>query len=681
MRYWLILILLPAGLLAGLSGCGQTAETTLPTQAAPALSAVTAVPSAVVPETTDVSATAVTATETPLPPATPTASATAVADTTSEAAATSVGERDGALIAVSMSSRVGVLLDEFPAEMRDRVAAAVLAQPADAWLERAAHQVRLTRLRLNFRNFVYPDKGQLPLPPAELWSLTLDPAGARRETVDGRDLVLMDYTFASTLLTDSDSPARAEPALAAPGGVWTEPFIFPADPDLLLQRTGNACINEGGFPPNSYDSENIWHFYDFECEADSGGALGCHRTTLPRLSCLEALTARVGTVETALRFERLNWDATLADQVRSGPVTTPDTPDLLVVGDDLETNRITYRYVDTEDCAIQEGAVGSSGWRRLLQFDATVHNVGGTALHIGPVVTEDPVNHVFDYNACHDHFHYSNYGAFFLQNADDLSGSKQAFCVQSTSRFSNNETSPLTHDYSCRFQGVQAGWVDEYVAGLDAQWIDITDLNVPPEGRTVQLGFQSNGDGFLCEGTAVVDENGNPLWEPTAFTTEEGEVINRPQCTFAPDWERNNLDLRDVTVPQTGSFVTAACAAGEVGPLRNCGFTGWEPEGLELTCVPGEPVLLRVQTETPQVVRACEWSAALGSGVACTYEDALVNAVVGAATGEVSFACPRIRDAEVGADAAESGAAGGFALYAAPVWPADGTAVIRTVEE
>ena len=36
----------------------------------------------------------------------------------------------GALVDVSMDSRVGVLLDEVPAKMRDRVAAAMRAQPA-----------------------------------------------------------------------------------------------------------------------------------------------------------------------------------------------------------------------------------------------------------------------------------------------------------------------------------------------------------------------------------------------------------------------------------------------------------------------------------------------------------------------------------------------------------------------
>jgi len=658
-----------------LSACQRQEEEPAPPTAVSAISATdTAVPlSTITPSPTASEATATPrpaktspppSKSSPTPPPAPTAAPTAVSTVT----AVPLADKSGALIQVSIDSRVGVLLDEFPEEMRDRVAAAIIAQPEDVWLARAQRQLRLTKNRLNFRNFVYEDKGQLPLPPPELWDIQLDTAGPRRETIQGHDLVLLDYSFTSVLLTDPESIAQAEPVLAKEGAVWQEFFAFPADPDMLLQRTDNACVNEAGFPPNSFDSENVWHFYNFECTADSGGALGCHRTQLATFDCREALALFVGVIETDVRWERLPWDDTLADQVRVGEITNPEQPDLAVVGDDLGTNRIIYRYFTPDDCAIDEEAVGGQGWRRLLQFDATVHNVGGAALHIGSAKAEDPENNVFDYNACHDHLHYSNYGEFFLADQTELNGSKQAFCVQSTTRPSNNEWSPLTHPYSCTFQGVQAGWADEYVAGLDAQWIDITDLDVPPDGRTVGLGFTSNGDKFMCEGTLITDENGEVVWEPSGFVTETGEDINRPQCDFIENWDVNNEDVRDVFVPQTGSFVTAACANDEVGPKRNCGFTELELTANDRFCEPGENVDLSValsQQAAPQVLRVCEWSAALGVGVACTFEDALLNQTIAADTA-VSFACPLIRDAAKDADIA-----GGYALYIAPLWPED----------
>ncbi|MCA9973835.1 MAG: hypothetical protein KC425_26655 [Anaerolineales bacterium] len=579
---------------------------------------------------------------------------------------------DGALIGVTLDSQVGVLLDDYPAAMRDRVAAALLAQPADTWQARAVRQARLTHLRLNFRDFAAAGKGQLPLPPHSAWRVTLDPAGPVRQTVQEHDLVLLNYTLETTILTDAASAAASEPALAEVGGVWQEPFLLPLDPDYLVQRTANACINEAGFPPNSYDSENVWHFYDFTCTADSGGAAGCHRTQLASFDCQDALALRIGTLETAVRFERLPWDAALADAVRLGPLGGPNTPDLLVVGHELEINRIVYRYIAPDDCALEENTVGGSGWRRLLQFNATVQNTGGVPLHVGPVVAEDLENHVFEYNLCHDHFHYSNYGIFFLEGFDVVN-SKQAFCVQSTSRFGNHEASPLTHGYSCSFQGIQAGWVDEYVAGLDGQWVDITDLQVPADGRTVQLGFAANGDRFLCEGTPALDADGEPLWEPSGELTPEGESINRPVCEFDAGWDANNEATREVFVPQTGSFVTAACAQGEHGPLRNCGFTELELADVPPLCTSGAAVSLTLAAPAdaaPQRLRVCERSAALGVGVACAHEAAVASFVVEAGETAVSFTCTAMRDAPD---------EGGYALYQAPIWPEDALAALTAV--
>lgn len=569
---------------------------------------------------------------------------------------------EGALVRVTMESEVGVLLDEFAASMRERVAEAILEQPEAVWQARAERQIRLTRLRLNYRDSVRPGRGQLPLPQPALWSIELDAAGPQRRTIQTHDLIMVGYTMTTTLLTDAASVAASEPTLAEVGGDWEEPFLFPVDPDLLLQRTGRSCIDDDGFPPNSVDSENAWHFYDFAVS-----------------SCHEVLAFRVGVVETSMRFERLAWDAALADEVRSGPVTSDAGPDLDVVGDDLENNRIVYRYFDEGDCALVEGAVGAEGWRRLLTFEATVHNAGNEALHIGPVrdsTEDDP----YEYAPCHEHVHYRYYGDFVLQNQGQLTTSKQAFCVQSTDRLSNNELSPLIHDYSCRTQGIQTGWVDEYVAGLDTQWVDITDLEIPEEGETYQLGFVANPNRFLCEGSPVLDEAGEPVWEPSDLTAEDGHVINRPQCEFIAGWDENNEAERDVFLPATGSFVTGPCANDEIGPRRNCGFREVAVEGVDAVCRAGQPTALSLratQAEAPQVVRVCERSAALGTGVACTYGDSLANVIVDSEGSDVRFTCPFVRDEEAGS---EDDGGGNFSLYAAPVWPADGEAAIEVNE-
>ncbi|WP_420645270.1 lysyl oxidase family protein [Candidatus Leptofilum sp.] len=614
---------------------------------------------------------------TPLPPPAvattlPTSTPPVVEETTTASGfiLSPIGE-EGALVSLTLNSQVGILLDEYPEEMRGEVADALAAESDAFWVELAQRQVALTHNRLHFRPFFYANKGQLPLPPQSLWHIELT-GEPTRQTINGHEFILIDYSFSGTLLTGQDEPGKAEPALAEVGGIWDEPFILPPDPTQLLQRTGNACINEGGFPPNSYDSENVDIFYDYTCTADSGGAAGCHRTILPALSCLQALNGTVGTVETAVRFQRLEWDEDLANQIRIGEVVSEDAPDLLVVSEDLQNYRVVYRYFPSNSCALAEGCVNGTGWRRLLQFDATAHNLGAAPLDIGPVVAENPLTNMLEYNSCHAHFHFQNYGEFQLGTTSQPS--KQAFCVESTSRFSNNELSPLTHDFSCTNQGIQAGWVDEYGAGLDCQWIDITDLEIAGEGTELPLSFRFNTEQFLCEGYPVLDEAGQPVFEPSGLRNSDGLPISRPQCDFVDDWDATNSGTETVTIPATGSFVTQPCASSEHGPRRNCGFTAVplpnlpeasDPEEPSLRCTPGSTVQLSctIEGDAEQVVRLCETSAALGVGTACTFTDSLLNQVISGSEATLSFTCPFVRD--------ENEPGGDYALYSAPLFAGD----------
>ncbi len=639
-------------------GCGQSdvednsAETPIPTDTAAPTNTVTptdplpAVVSTATPSSTE-AATSIPATDEPTATNEPVQS----------------NAQNGALVSLTLQGNVGILLDGLSADMRDQITEDWLNAPAEEWQARALRQVRLSRLRLNFRNFHTSSAGQLPMPPQDLWEFELDPAGPSRQTIDDHDLIMHAYTYRSTLLTDAVSVAEAEPELAEIGGTWDEPFIFPADPDHLLQRTGNACLNEGGFPPNSYDAINAWHFYDYACTADSRGEDGgCHRTSLPTLSCRQAVSGRIGEVEATMQFERLAWDSDLADSVRTGDISSTVGPDLVTLTEDMHNNRIVYRYFNLADCAFEEGATGGLGWRRLLLFDATVHNTSTETLHIGKANAEDDVNNVFVFAPCHAHFHYSNYGDFFVQDQASLTSGKQAFCVQSTNRASNNETSPLTHEYTCAFQGIQAGWVDEYIAGLDAQWVDITDIELPAEGGDIVLGFASNRDQFICEGTLVTDEDGEQLWEPSGALTANGESINRPQCDFIDDWDVNNESQLTLFVPPTGSYVTQPCEDNLLGPLRNCGFTHVELDESAASCEVGEDVtvsLSDVEIKGELVARVCERSSLLGD-LACEMTQSVTNRVVTSSAESITFTCPFIRDAEA--------REGGFSLYVAPLY-------------
>ncbi|MET0414015.1 MAG: lysyl oxidase family protein [Polyangiaceae bacterium] len=581
-------------------------------------------------------------------------------------------EATGALIAVSLDGRVGVLLDELPAELRDRAVQQLENERNFFWRERAQEQLRLANYRLVLRNYFYDDsegKGKLPLPPESVWQIELTSIPARVE-VDGHDLVVVDYRFTSTLLTGLDDVVAAEPALAETGGRWEEDFVFPLDPELLFQRTGYACADEEQFPPGSIDAENIGTLYDQECE---GGDSACHVTEAVEEDCIAALERAVGTVASPLVLERLAWDPALADQVRVEEVTELEQAEVAVIGEGLANQRLIYRYIERDSCAVAEGCVGGAGWRRLLQFDASVKNLGGVALDIGDVDyyledtgTELGDHHVFEYSSCHEHYHFSHYGDFQFHAGSDVRGNKQAFCLQSTTRYSNNEHAPLDHPYgSCEYQGIEAGWGDDYGAGIECQWIDVTEAETGT-GVNGTVAFEFNPDRFLCEGTPERDSEGHLVFEPSEFQTEDGETVDRPVCEFAADYESNNYQERPVNTPSDGLIATA-CTRGQLGPLRDCGFSAGSGPMAQLPCEVGSTVTLRCSLPAdaaPVVLRVCEYSQQLETGVACVFRDAVVNEIVTAGETDLTIECPAARDSE-----SEPG--GRVSLYLAPVLPGD----------
>ncbi len=581
----------------------------------------------------------------------------------------------GALVRLGLESTVGALLEEIPERQRLAIATELLAKPSSFWIDRAKRQIRMTSLRLSFRNAFYPKgtKWQLPLPPEAQWRIELLES-PRRTFVDGHDAVTVRYRFSGVLLSDESSPGMSEPALATIGGTWDEPFVFPVDPELLFQRTGYACVDEGQFPPNSVDAEEMDLFYDHACRVEPKLTnTGCHQTAMPAESCLTALRRKVGSVTTAMRFERIAWDHALAESVRVGDVTNPSGPDLEPDHEEFRINRFTYRYIPADSCTLTEQCVGGPGWRKLLMFPTADLNVGARALDIGIVdyfhTQRESLlaqHGLFEYSACHEHYHFSHYGEITLGDGSDAVARKNGFCMQPTARLWNNELSPLRHPYvDCVNQGVASGWIDEYKMGLECQWVDVTQART---GEPLSLAFETNPDGLLCEGTIVRDPQGDELFEPTSFKTSGGKLVSRQQCRRYDAWDANNRDAYHVVVPKIGeSYVTGPCREGVFGPLRNCGFAN----GKTLRdCAPGKKTTVRCAIDagkSPQVVRLCEGSRVLGSGIPCTANDALGSAVV-ETSADIAFTCPSARDA------AETG--GTYAVMTGPLVPGGGNAEV-----
>ena len=573
----------------------------------------------------------------------------------------------GALVRLDTAASVSVLLDEIPAgRLRDSAASEALQKDAAFWKARVQRQLDLMTYRLVFRAGFYPgeSRGAMPLPPRETWKITLV-GKAKRSRADGHDAVVQAYRWSSMLVTDAASPAIVEPNLAVVGGTWDEPFQLPRDPELLLERTGYACMDEFEFPPNSAFEENVQYYYDQTCGVEAPETAYCHLTTLPAESCVGALQAHVGMVSPNVRFTRLPWSAAVAAANRVGTVTNPNGANLLVREEYmLDEHVVYYKYFTPDSCEIGEGVVAKPGWRQLLTFSATVENSGTQPLHIGNPT--DPGNpwvqsNVFQYSACHNHYHFSHYGSFGYNGAP---GAKRAFCLEDTNRYRNDETSPLwaTHQ-SCEFQGIGAGWGDEYNIGLPGQWVDITDVD---SSAAHDLTFDANPDRFLCEGQTL-NASGQPV-DPTdlsqvTFEPSEFAGTSRIRCNLPANWQADNRGVLSFS-SSVGGYITEACTRGQIGPLRSCGLDN-EPQ--LKSCTPGSTVRLTcTASDNASVVRICERSSALGRGIPCTVGASQANGTAADST-SLTFTCPALRD----------GAGGGYAIFSGPLLPWESGGAVR----
>ena len=157
---------------------------------------------------------------------------------------------------------------------------------------------------------------------------------------------------------------------------------------------------------------------------------------------------------------------------------------------------IVDRLFTEGSCAIIEGAVGGTGYRRILRFDTVVMNSGNADLVVGD--RSDPNNPYaewFEFARCHGHFHlrdFSNYELLNTARTVVVAGHKQGFCFEDSFKYDGGKS----NGYDCSFQGITSGWGDWYYKQLTGQWIDITGV---PEGDYI-VRVTINAAGTFDEG-------------------------------------------------------------------------------------------------------------------------------------------------------------------------------------
>jgi hypothetical protein len=157
------------------------------------------------------------------------------------------------------------------------------------------------------------------------------------------------------------------------------------------------------------------------------------------------------------------------------------------------------RTFDRTGCAFEEGIIDEVGPRKLLRFATQIHNIGSEDFVLGDP-TSDQNKELFQWSACHGHFHLEGWSDYVLLNKEGNVvgiGHKQGFCIRDSYRYGGRQTML----YSCDNQGLSADWGDLYENNIDGQWIDITGiapgdytlkLTVNPYRRFAEANFDNN---------------------------------------------------------------------------------------------------------------------------------------------------------------------------------------------
>lgn len=156
----------------------------------------------------------------------------------------------GVLVKVSFQGQIATLIPHstlrypVPAATLQSIAKGLLEAPDQYWLSKIQAQIGFVLHRQVYRRqYALEDgvtgKGQLVLPPPDVWNITLDrgAGNTRIEVRNGNRFVVLDYTFESVLIARRGSVKRAEPRLANIGDQYLDRFLVPLDPDFFFQVT------------------------------------------------------------------------------------------------------------------------------------------------------------------------------------------------------------------------------------------------------------------------------------------------------------------------------------------------------------------------------------------------------------------------------------------------------------
>jgi hypothetical protein len=263
---------------------------------------------------------------------------------------------------------------------------------------------------------------------------------------------------------DGAKPDEAGPSAGEDGAMTTEPLSACADPPAAGEacsaaRPGdNAAANNAELPPGAGGSDG-----------NGGGSAGSGGPD----DGSKGGAAAGGTAGGGSEGENGAAGSEGGAGGGGGNEAEP-LPDLIIDAAYLMAT-IQQDVVDasTDICLFNEGCVTGEGPRRVVRFGTRSANVGVADLVVGEPVAGNPL---WEFDACHEHFHFEGYARYDLVEASSGNvlpiGNKNGFCLRDLDNWSN----PSCATYDCDYQGISAGCADVYTPDLDCQWVDITDV-------------------------------------------------------------------------------------------------------------------------------------------------------------------------------------------------------------
>ena len=139
----------------------------------------------------------------------------------------------------------------------------------------------------------------------------------------------------------------------------------------------------------------------------------------------------------------------------------------------VEDFSVSTEVFDESSPDVEDGFV-TPGEHRLLRFDMIIYNMGDADAELGrPENRPD----LFEYSESHGHAHLKGFNNYILlDESGERTGAvrKQTFCLRDL--YQTRSTASNSSQFDCEYQGISAGWADEYDASLPGQYIVIDDL-------------------------------------------------------------------------------------------------------------------------------------------------------------------------------------------------------------